>query len=292
MTNREKFTEIFGCEIVHRDTGEAIPGHCKILIASDKHFNEWLKQEYAPSATDTNVGGNLIDRQAALDALGEEPPVWYDGEDEIAERNQWRRDVAAIKALPPAQPDVSDTNVGKMCEYYDLCRNGRDEKKLREELLSAQPECEDAVSRMAVINAWRDTCNSVMSKCACHYDDDIKDTVYDHTSEVNAVLRCNKEFKNALKALPLITPKQPGWIPVTDRLPDKEGTYLCTVQGYVGKTTYLRIADFHPDIYVEYDIEEHKPGFIDYDSEYGFYEVTKVLAWMPLPKPWEGDANG
>ena len=71
MTNREKFTEIFGCEIVHRDTGEAIPGHCKILIASDKHFNEWLKQEYAPSATDTNVGGNLIDRQAALDALDE-----------------------------------------------------------------------------------------------------------------------------------------------------------------------------------------------------------------------------
>lgn len=48
---------------------------------------------------------DLISRQAALTALGEEPPVWYDGEDEIAERNQWRRDVAAIKALPPAQPE-------------------------------------------------------------------------------------------------------------------------------------------------------------------------------------------
>ena len=47
---------------------------------------------------------DAISRQAALDALGEEPPVWYDGEDEIAERNQWRRDVAAIKALPSAQP--------------------------------------------------------------------------------------------------------------------------------------------------------------------------------------------
>ena len=79
---------------------------------------------------------------------------------------------------------------------------------------------------------------------------------------------------------------QPGWIPVTERFPDKEGSYLCTVQGYVGKTTYLRIADFHPDIYVEYDIEEHKPGFIDYDSEYGFYEVTKVLAWCELPTPY------
>jgi len=46
---------------------------------------------------------DLISRAEAIDALGEEPPVWYDGEDEIAERNQWRRDVAAIKALPSAQ---------------------------------------------------------------------------------------------------------------------------------------------------------------------------------------------
>ena len=85
---------------------------------------------------------------------------------------------------------------------------------------------------------------------------------------------------------------QPRWIPVTERLPDKGGPYLCTVQGYVGKTTYLRIAVFQTDIYVEYDIEEHKPGFIDHDSECGFYEVTKVLAWMPLPKPYkEGEAN-
>jgi len=49
------------------------------------------------------VASDCISRQAALDALGEEPPVWYDGEDEIAERDQWRRDVAAIKALPSAQ---------------------------------------------------------------------------------------------------------------------------------------------------------------------------------------------
>lgn len=50
MTNREKFTEIFGCEIAQHDNGEAIPGHCKILIASDRHFNDWLKQEYVPPA--------------------------------------------------------------------------------------------------------------------------------------------------------------------------------------------------------------------------------------------------
>jgi hypothetical protein len=51
---------------------------------------------------------DTISRAAALDALGEEPPVWYDGEDEIAERNQWRRDVAAIKALPSAQTELEN----------------------------------------------------------------------------------------------------------------------------------------------------------------------------------------
>ena len=48
---------------------------------------------------------DLIDRKAAIEALGEEPPIFYDGEDEIAERDQWRRDVNAIKALPSAQPE-------------------------------------------------------------------------------------------------------------------------------------------------------------------------------------------
>ena len=68
---------------------------------------------------------DLISRQAAVNALGEEPPVWYDGEDEIAERNQWRRDVAAIKALPPAQPDIETllklaVAMTKPIEYLNL----------------------------------------------------------------------------------------------------------------------------------------------------------------------------
>lgn len=58
---------------------------------------------------------DLISRQAAIDALGEEPPVWYDGEDEIAERNQWRRDVTAIKELPSAQPEIIRC---KDCKFY------------------------------------------------------------------------------------------------------------------------------------------------------------------------------
>lgn len=60
-------------------------------------------------ATETNVATtDVISRQAAIDALGEEPLVWDDGEYELAERNQWRRDVAAIKGLPSAQTELEN----------------------------------------------------------------------------------------------------------------------------------------------------------------------------------------
>ena len=58
-----------------------------------------------PSATDTNVVGNLIDRQAALDALGERPVVWSDNDDyTLGERNQYDMDRLAIETVPSAQP--------------------------------------------------------------------------------------------------------------------------------------------------------------------------------------------
>ena len=70
---------------------------------------------------------DLISRQAAIDALGEEPEVWT-GNDEYAQglNNQWHYDVIALEAVPSAQPEP--------CEYYALCRHGRDENKLRARL--------------------------------------------------------------------------------------------------------------------------------------------------------------
>lgn len=64
---------------------------------------------------------DLISRQNAIDALGEEPLVWHEGEDEIAERNQWRRDLNAIKALPSAQPDII---VCADCKHW-ICHDRR-----------------------------------------------------------------------------------------------------------------------------------------------------------------------
>ena len=68
--------------------------------------------EALPSAQPTqnnrvnsNNALDTISRQAAIDALGERPDVWTDSEGELAEARQWEYDVAAIKAVPSAQPE-------------------------------------------------------------------------------------------------------------------------------------------------------------------------------------------
>jgi hypothetical protein len=62
-------------------------------------------------ATDT------ISRQAAIDALGEEPEVWT-GKDEYAQglNNQWHYDRNAIMALPSSQPKHGKWKP----RYYDV----------------------------------------------------------------------------------------------------------------------------------------------------------------------------
>ena len=73
-----------------------------------------------PDVPDIN-DGDIISRQAAIDALGEEPPVWYDGEDEIAERNQWRRDKAALESLPSAEPKTGEWVLKEHLWECDQC---------------------------------------------------------------------------------------------------------------------------------------------------------------------------
>lgn len=49
------------------------------------------------------VCSDLIRRQAAIDALGDEPDVWTDTEEEWAYRNAWVEHISAIKSLPSAE---------------------------------------------------------------------------------------------------------------------------------------------------------------------------------------------
>ena len=51
---------------------------------------------------------DLIDRQVAIDALGEKPLAWTEGEYELGMQNQWESDVDAIRNLTSAQPETHD----------------------------------------------------------------------------------------------------------------------------------------------------------------------------------------
>ena len=78
-----------------------------------------------------------------------------------------------------------------------------------------------------------------------------------------------------LKNLPAAEPK---WIPVTERLPDKMGTYLVTLdykEYGTGVMTGVMSLWFHN--------EE-----IGWDSRV----ADEVTAWMPLPEPWKGEEDG
>lgn len=48
---------------------------------------------------------DLIDRQAATDALGERPMVWVGSDYGLGARNQYDADVLALETVPSAQPE-------------------------------------------------------------------------------------------------------------------------------------------------------------------------------------------
>ena len=51
---------------------------------------------------------DLISRQAAIDAEGEESEIWFedDNDYDLGRRAQWRLDVGALQAVPSAEPEI------------------------------------------------------------------------------------------------------------------------------------------------------------------------------------------
>lgn len=92
-------------------------------------------------------------------------------------------------------------------------------------------------------------------------------------------------YSNGIEYVPIFRMEQwfahqadvPRWIPVTDRLPGREGMYLVTSLD----------GGLH--------VETTKWFFTTFDG--GFFlcdlERNSVVAWMPLPEPYkEGEQNG
>lgn len=75
----------------------------------------------------------------------------------------------------------------------------------------------------------------------------------------------NSRSVTAIKNLPSIQPEQ-RWIPVTERLPEKSGYYLATV-----------------------DIGWKIVDVIFFNNGSGFLMANTVKAWKPTPEPYQGE---
>ena len=73
-----------------------------------------------------------------------------------------------------------------------------------------------------------------------------------------------------------ISENEMKWIPCSDRLPDKDGSYL--IQNDFGRIKCLDYADGWNCT------RDYLSGEI-----YREYELHSVVAWMPLPKAYEGE---
>lgn len=84
--------------------------------------------------------------------------------------------------------------------------------------------------------------------------------------------------------------KENGWIPVSEKLPEDEREYLVTLEKvygtpeiFMGIASYLK---FGNDGYWN----ENKYGYLEWDKYsdgHGGTAMYKVIAWKPLPKPYE-----
>ena len=152
--------------------------------------------------------------------------------------------LAEIDAMPPVKAEGHDF-IEKTC------------LKTRLELLpSAQPGCEDAVSRFEVL------------RLIDYSSNDLNDSVD------------NWYFQGKVKELPSVTPKQPGWIPVTERLPrpneeDGNGFYKAYL---VQDGRWMDVARWDGKYWVAW----------------GYSTVLlNVVAWCELPTPYrEGGQDG
>ena len=78
-----------------------------------------------------------------------------------------------------------------------------------------------------------------------------------------------------IKGINALSSTQPGWIPCSERLPERYDNYLITTEdGMV--------------VFGVYDPREKQWCRYDKIKSCWLYGI-KVLAWQPLPKPWKGE---
>jgi len=81
-----------------------------------------------------------------------------------------------------------------------------------------------------------------------------------------------------------------NWLPYPEYKPTEEKQYLVT-RKLTTDRKIVTVQDWSNNLYkkdpADFFREQNRPGWYDYDSEWGYYEVTNVIGWQPAPEPME-----
>ena len=101
-----------------------------------------------------------------------------------------------------------------------------------------------------------------------------------------------QESIDAIRVLPSVTPQEPRWIPVSERLPNDRNWYLGIFKE--PDTGWINPLPFICD-YVGHETKATTKeywilrGFTDWDDYHiDYYFNLECVAWMPLPSSYEG----
>lgn len=78
------------------------------------------------------------------------------------------------------------------------------------------------------------------------------------------------------------------WIPVTERLPENDGRFICLTKCIGYNHMILSFAKDGEKVDY-YDLTGKKDVWYAYDREWGFVATNLVTHWMPLPEPPKED---
>lgn len=91
-----------------------------------------------------------------------------------------------------------------------------------------------------------------------------------HDPSYSDPLNVLAEIRDKIRELPSVTPQVPRWIPVSERLPDKKGEYIVTFDFRKQNSGIcVGVVQFHGRV----------RKFTCYNDS--------IIAWQPLPKPYE-----
>lgn len=160
--------------------------------------------------------------------------------------------------------EINTPNRGT-CDYFIVDRIEAIIKReigKSDEALEGQEPCEDTISREALNNAISDLTywHFENGRLIAGGGGNKAETVY----KADDVMRLTH-------ILPSVTPQHTRWIPVSERLPEKMGAYLVTLE------------------YKEHGLGVTTLWFHGSEIGWDLRVADIVIAWMPLPLPWKGE---